>query len=292
MTPDIHTVIADKSIDGPDGRTSPNEALRVRELRKEYRLEGTAVRALDGVSLVMNRGEFVAVMGASGSGKSTLLHLIGGLDVPTSGSVVIEGADLAAMSDGARTVFRRRRLGVVFQAYNLLPTLTALENIALPALVDGRSGSDVNEKAAQLLHSVGLTNRAKHRPQAMSGGEQQRVAIARALMNDPVLLLADEPTGNLDSRHGQGIWRLLRSLVDDRGCTVLAVTHEAYGAGYADRVIVLKDGVQVGEIAVRQSSKEDLSSPSSSKEDLCSPSSEGDTGYAAMVATRYAQLVD
>ena len=206
------------------------------------------VHALDGVSLEVASGEFVAVMGASGSGKSTLLHLIGGLDFPSAGSVVIEDQDITAMGDRQRTLFRRRRLGVVFQTFNLLPTLTAVENVALPLMVDSAGSADFLGKAEALLKTVDMGRRLGHRPQALSGGEQQRVAIARALLNEPALLLADEPTGNLDSHHAEAIWALLRQLVDEQKRTVIAVTHEAVGARHADRIIVLKDGRIVGSI--------------------------------------------
>ncbi len=201
------------------------QALQVTDLRKVYRTGREPVGALDGVSLTIAQGEFVAIMGASGSGKSTLLHLIGGLDEPTSGSIVIEGNDITGMTDKARTLFRRRRLGIVFQQYNLLPTLTAFENVKLPAMLDGRDPEQTAKRAHELLRLVDLAHREHHRPQAMSGGEQQRVAIARALVNEPVLLMADEPTGNLDTRHGEAIWKLLSRLVREKGSTVLAVTH-------------------------------------------------------------------
>jgi len=241
--------------------------LEVTDLRMDYDSAGGTVRALNGVSLSVQEGEFVAIMGASGSGKSTLLHLIAGLDRSTSGSVVIEGRDLAQLGDKDRTLFRRRRLGVIFQSYNLLPTLSASENVLLPAMLEGRNGRDIEGRARDLLGLVDLTHRMSHRPQALSGGEQQRVAIARALMNDPVLLLADEPTGNLDTHHGEAIWRLLSELVRREGRTVLAVTHEPKGAAHADRVVILRDGEIIGKIE---------------------PKGDGD---ASAVAARYAQLV-
>jgi putative ABC transport system ATP-binding protein len=234
------------SSDAPDTR---HAVLATRALTKRYSTGGAPVDAVRGISLEIRRGELVAIMGASGSGKSTLLHLLGGLDAPTSGSVVIEGRDLAALTDTQRTIFRRQRLGIVFQAYNLIPTLTAAQNVALPALLDGRVGPDVDRRARDLLERVDLGHRADHRPQALSGGEQQRAAIARALMNDPAVLLADEPTGNLDSAHGEAVWKLLASLARDGGRTIVAVTHECEGAAFADRAIVLKDGLVVGEIA-------------------------------------------
>ncbi len=253
-----------------DNGTQPRAGgcvLEVTDLRKNYDTIGEPVCALRGVSFSVREGEFIVIMGASGSGKSTILHLAGGLDKPTAGSIVIEGRDLARMSDRERTLFRRRRLGIVFQAYNLLPTLSAAENVALPAMLDGADQHQIELKASALLGRVDLTHRSSHRPQALSGGEQQRVAIARALMNDPVLLLADEPTGNLDAEHGAAIWRLLASLVREGGRTVVAVTHQADGAACADRVLVLKDGRIVGEVVP------------------------GGEDHATLVATRYRELV-
>jgi putative ABC transport system ATP-binding protein len=206
------------------------------------------VPALAGVDLDVPAGAFYAIMGASGSGKSTLLYLIGGLTRPTGGEVIVEGQNLARLSDRERTVFRRRRLGIVFQEYNLLPTLTARENVALPWLLDGRAVGDCRARLDELLDAVHLRPRADHRPDALSGGEQQRVAIARALLNDPAIVLADEPTGNLDSKQSAEIWGLLRRFAATQGKTILMVTHEAHGAAYADRVLVLKDGRVVGDI--------------------------------------------
>jgi putative ABC transport system ATP-binding protein len=224
-----------------------------RGLRKVYDTSGHKVTALAGVDLEVPAGRFYAIMGASGSGKSTLLHVIGGLTPPTSGTLLVEGRNLVAMSDRARTIFRRRRIGIIFQEYNLLPTLTARENVALPMLVDGRSLRDCRERVDELLETVHLQAWAEHRPDALSGGEQQRVAIARALLNDPAIILADEPTGNLDSKQSAEIWRLLRTVADQKGKTILMVTHEAQGAAYADRVIVLKDGQVVGGLEPRGS---------------------------------------
>lgn len=248
---------------------APGEViLRVEGLHKRFRsvAGGEVVHALRGVSFEARRGEFLAIMGASGSGKSTLLHLIGGLDLPDEGRVIIESQDITRMSDRKRTLFRRRRLGIIFQAYNLLPTLTARENVALPLLVDGVPSDQIEARARELIRLVHLEERANHRPQAMSGGEQQRVAIARSLLNDPALLLADEPTGNLDSMHAQEIWRLLRRLSSEMGKTVLMVTHEAAAASYADQILVLKDGQLVGRIHPQEA------------------------GNASLVATRYQEL--
>jgi putative ABC transport system ATP-binding protein len=217
-----------------------------RGLQKVYLTAGNRVAALTGVDLNVSAGEFCAIMGASGSGKSTLLYLVGGLTPPSAGSVHVEGRDLATMSDRERTVFRRRRLGIIFQEYNLLPTLTARENVALPLLLEGQSVRQCRVRVDELLETVHLGDRADHRPDALSGGEQQRVAIARALLNDPAIILADEPTGNLDSRQSAEIWGLLRGVAQAQRKTILMVTHEAQGAAFADRVVVLKDGRIIG----------------------------------------------
>ncbi len=233
-----------------DSTNDPVEPIvvSVRELRKEYDTTQQVVTALDGVSLEVPAGRFTAIMGASGSGKSTLLHVVGGLTPPTDGTVLIEGQDLGRMSDRARTIFRRRRIGVIFQDFNLLPTLNARENVALPRLVDGQAYADTNDRVDELLAMVHLSHRADHRPDALSGGEQQRVAIARALLNKPAIILADEPTGNLDSQQSLEIWQLMRGVAQDSGGTILMVTHEAMGAAHADEVIVLKDGKVVGRL--------------------------------------------
>lgn len=230
------------------GSAAAEVVVRARGLRKVYRGAGEPVDALAGIDMDVPVGQFCAIMGASGSGKSTLLHVIGGLTLPTAGTLVVEGHDLARMSDRARTLFRRRRLGIIFQEYNLLPTLTARENIALPLLVDGQSGRKAASRVDELLEIVHLQDRADHRPDALSGGEQQRVAIARALLNDPAIILADEPTGNLDSKQSAEIWALLRRVADEQRKTILMVTHEAQGAAYADRVVILKDGMIPGTL--------------------------------------------
>jgi putative ABC transport system ATP-binding protein len=249
----------------PGGQTA--SVLEIRDLVKTYRLSNQVIHALRGVSLAVGAGQLVAIMGASGSGKSTLLHLAGGLDLPDGGSVVVESRNITDLSDRQRTLFRRRRMGIIFQAYNLLPTLTARENIAVPLLVDGESTARINQRVGEMMDLVHLRDRADHRPQAMSGGEQQRVAIARALLNDPAVILADEPTGNLDSVNAVEIWMLLRRLAHELGKTVLMVTHEPTAASYADRTYVLKDGLMVGTIE------------------------EVEPGNAALVAGRYTELV-
>ena len=218
------------------------------DLHKVYESAGHEVPALAGVDLEVAAGQFYAIMGASGSGKSTLLYLVGGLTRPTGGTILVEGRNLTDMSDRERTIFRRRRLGIVFQEYNLLPTLTARENVALPMLLDGQSVTACRTRVDELLDVVHLRERADHRPDALSGGEQQRVAIARALLNDPAIVLADEPTGNLDSKQSTEIWGLLQRIAREQSKTILMVTHEAQGAAYADRVIILKDGRVVGSL--------------------------------------------
>jgi putative ABC transport system ATP-binding protein len=207
-----------------------------------------AVHALRGVDARVDDGEFVAIMGPSGSGKSTLLHILGGLDRPTAGSVAIHGRRYEALDDKALTRLRGEVFGFVFQFFNLLPTLTAAENVLLPALVAGESPSHYADRVDELLGLVGLADRAGHRPSQMSGGEQQRVAIARALLRRPQVLLADEPTGNLDSASGGIVLGLLRRLVDE-GQTVVMVTHDPGAAALADRVIFVRDGQVVQEVA-------------------------------------------
>jgi len=217
-------------------------AVEVRGLRKVFGQDQTRVEALRGVDLSVAPGEFVAVMGRSGSGKSTLLHLVGGLDRPSEGTVLVGGQDLAALDDDRLTLLRRRRIGFVFQFFNLLPILSAAENVALPLVIDGIPEAEAAERARAALAAVGLEARAEHRPGALSGGEQQRVAIARALVTEPLLVLADEPTGNLDSATGDQVMALLRRLADQRGQTVLMVTHDARQAAVADRLVRLEDG--------------------------------------------------
>lgn len=216
-------------------------------LTKIYGKAETAVTALDGVSLRIEPGEFVAVMGPSGCGKSTLLHLIGGLDRPTSGRVLVDGDDLARLDDTTLTELRRRRIGFVFQFFNLIPVLRADENAALPMILDGVKPAEARSRAAEWLRRVGLTDRLDHRPDQLSAGQQQRVAIARALATQPALILADEPTGNLDSRASDEIAGLLRQACDDWNQTVLMVTHDPRIAAYSDRIVFLKDGTIVDE---------------------------------------------
>jgi putative ABC transport system ATP-binding protein len=226
--------------------------LESNDVSKQYQMGEVTVDALDGVDFVVEKGEFVAVMGPSGSGKSTLLHLLGGLDKPTDGEVTLGGRKLSVMSDKEVTLARRRNVGFVFQFYNLLPTLTAEENITLPLLIDGKKLKKYQSKIDELLELVGLTERRKHKPDQLSGGEQQRVAIARAFVNDPDIVLADEPTGNLDSRAGEEIMKLLRRSCDELGQTIVVVTHDPKAASFADRIVFLKDGQIAGQIKLEK----------------------------------------
>jgi putative ABC transport system ATP-binding protein len=220
----------------------PQAVLETRDARKVFGEGEAAVEALKGVDLAVRKGEMLAIMGRSGSGKSTLLTLLGGVDTPTSGSVLLDGEDLANMTDDERTLVRRRKIGFIFQAFNLLPILTAQENVALPMELDGVKTSEARARALETLEMVGMGKRKDHIPSKMSGGEQQRVAIARALAIRPAILLADEPTGNLDSANGQRVTALLRRLVDEHKQTIVMVTHDPLVAAAADRVVHLSDG--------------------------------------------------
>ncbi|WP_282692255.1 ABC transporter ATP-binding protein [Streptomyces sp. CC208A] len=222
------------------------DAIRLRSVSREYGSGDGAVRALDQVSLSFPRGTFTAVMGPSGSGKSTLLQCAAGLDRPTSGSVTVGGTELTELSEKKLTLLRRERVGFVFQAFNLLPSLTAEQNVALPLRLAGRRPA--RARVREVLEQVGLGGRAGHRPTELSGGQQQRVALARALITRPDVLFADEPTGALDSRTGREVLALLRRMVDTEGQTVVMVTHDPVAASYADRVVFLVDGRVDGEL--------------------------------------------
>lgn len=221
--------------------------VQAENLTKVYGKGETAVTALDHVNLQVRAGEFVAVMGPSGCGKSTLLHLIGGLDRPSAGRVLIEGASLGDLPDNALTELRRRKIGFVFQFFNLIPVLDAVENAALPLTLDGAAPPKANASAIEWLERVGLGNRLHNRPDQLSGGQQQRVAIARALVAEPALVLADEPTGNLDTHAADEIAGLLRQVAAEWGRAVVMVTHDPRIAAYADRIVFLKDGTIVDD---------------------------------------------
>ena len=222
------------------------EILKVENLTKTYGSGENLVHAVDDVSFSVEKGEFVAIVGASGSGKSTLLHLIGGVDRPTSGKIFVDGNDISKMNDDKLAVFRRRQVGIVYQFYNLIPILTVEENITLPCDLDGR-GVD-RERLEMILDSFGLRARRKHLPNQLSGGQQQRTSIARALINNPSLVLADEPTGNLDSKSSEEVMSMLKMCNQSYGQTVIMITHNLVIAKQADRIITISDGKIVEEV--------------------------------------------
>jgi putative ABC transport system ATP-binding protein len=222
--------------------------VEAKALRKQYRLGQHTVDALRGVDFVVEKGQFVAIMGPSGSGKSTLLHLLGGLDKPSDGEVTLAGQRLSVLDDDQTTLVRRHNIGFVFQFFNLLPTLTAEENVALPLIIDGQDLRKHQARIDALLELVGLIDRRHHKPDQLSGGEQQRVAIARALVTEPTIVLADEPTGNLDSKSGAAIMELLRRSCDELGQTIVVVSHDPRATAYADCVVFLGDGQVIGRV--------------------------------------------
>jgi putative ABC transport system ATP-binding protein len=217
--------------------------IETRQLTKNFGDAEIQVQVLRGVDLSINAGEFVAIMGPSGSGKSTLLSILGGIESPSTGDVLLEGVSLASLNDDQRTLLRRRRIGFIFQSFNLMQTLTAVENVALPLELDGVSRSEAFARAKISLERVEMLPRADHIPAKLSGGEQQRVAIARALVTNPAIILADEPTGNLDSRQGERVTELLRQLVREQGQTIVMVTHDSHVAHSASRLICFRDGM-------------------------------------------------
>lgn len=214
--------------------------LEVKNLSKIYGKGDTLVKAVDDVSFTVEQGEFVAIIGPSGSGKSTLLHIIGGVDTPTTGNVIIDGTDITKLKESPLSIFRRRQIGLVYQFYNLIPILTVEENLTLPLLLDGRKPN--KEQIDYLVSNLGLGDRLKHLPNQLSGGQQQRVSIGRALANNPALLLADEPTGNLDSKNSKEIVALLRKFNREHNQTVIMITHDERIAQSADRIIAIEDG--------------------------------------------------
>ncbi len=219
--------------------------LEVTNLCKTYGKGDTMVKALDNVSFSVEKGEFVAIIGPSGSGKSTLLHILGGVDVPTKGSVVINQTDISNLDETALAIFRRRQIGLIYQFYNLIPILTVQENLTLPLILDGRKPDE--KQISTLVKRLGLENRLDHLPNQLSGGQQQRVSIGRALVNNPALMLADEPTGNLDSENSKEIISLLRQFNKDFNQTVIIITHDEKIANSADRVITIEDGKITGD---------------------------------------------
>jgi len=223
--------------------------IELKNAGKKYQQGAREVHALRDISLSIKKGEFLSVMGPSGSGKSTLLNLIGGLDQPSSGEIFIDNRPLHGISDDELTLIRRRRVGFIFQFFNLLPILTAVENVSLPLLLEGTPFSEIRPKAVALLDKMGLGARTEHRPEQLSGGEMQRVAIARALVTNPAVLLADEPTGNLDSHTSEDIFMLLKTL-HEQGQTIVMVTHDSRAAAYGSRIITLKDGALSEDISL------------------------------------------
>jgi len=218
----------------------PDAVVQARGIERDYGQGDALVRALDGVDIDLQRGAYTAIMGPSGSGKSTLMHILAGLDRPTAGNVWIDDQEITTLKDRALTQLRRDKIGFIFQTFNLLPTLSAAENINLPLTIAGRKGDGA--WVDELIKTVGLGDRLTHKPSELSGGQQQRVAVARALASRPAVLFADEPTGNLDSRTGEEVLRLLRHSRDELGQTIVMVTHDAHAATYADRIVFLKDG--------------------------------------------------
>lgn len=216
--------------------------IEIANLNKTYKTGKIAVDVLKGIDITVERGDFVSVMGPSGSGKSTLLYLIGALDKPTLGSIKVGGEDISAMDDRHQSLMRLKSIGFIFQFYNLVPNLNVEDNILLPALLAGKKASSLKERLAEILYAVGLFDRRSHTPGELSGGEQQRVAIARALMNEPDIILADEPVGNLDSKTSTGIMELLKQINRERKKTVIQVTHSREAAQYGNRIITIKDG--------------------------------------------------
>lgn len=216
--------------------------IEAKEVTKAFTLGDTTVEVLKDIDLMIKKGEFVSIMGPSGSGKSTLLYLLGGLDKPSSGSIKIAGKELASMNDKEQSILRRENIGFIFQFYNLVPNLNVEDNIMLPVLLDGKRIKDYRDKLDEILNIVGLSDRKDHTPRELSGGQQQRVAIARALINEPDVILADEPIGNLDSKTGTGIMELLKKINEEKSITIVQVTHSNSAAKYGKRIVLVNDG--------------------------------------------------
>jgi putative ABC transport system ATP-binding protein len=247
-----------------DPSTSNKQRIEVRDLAKSYKVGGRRIDALRGVDLTIEEPGFYGVMGASGSGKSTLLHLLSGLDNADRGTMVVGETTVNELDEQALTMYRRRRVGVIFQKFNLLPTLTALENVVLPGVLDKLSPGELDARGRSLLEDMGLSDRADHRPDALSGGEQQRVAIARALFFSPAILFADEPTGNLDMVSSDRLWSVLERLAGERNMIVLMVTHEAEAAARCRQVFVLRDGQNAGVIDAEELDPSELAARAAS----------------------------
>jgi putative ABC transport system ATP-binding protein len=222
--------------------------IRCDQVTKSFTLGDRVVRALRGVDLAIEDPGFYAIMGRSGSGKSTLLHMLSAMDRPDSGEIVVSGHQVHQMSERESTRFRREEIGVIFQAFNLIPTMSAVENVQLPGLLSGRLSKSLSDRSHELLDLLGLADRAEHRPEALSGGEQQRVAIARALLYQPAVVFADEPTGNLDTNASELVWSMLQRIAREEQVTVIMVTHEPEAASYCERILVMNDGVIAGTI--------------------------------------------
>lgn len=216
--------------------------IEITNLYKDFSLGAITVEVLKDINLSIIKGEFITIMGPSGSGKSTLLYLIGGLDKPTKGKIIINGNDISQLSDEEQSVMRRRKVGFVFQFYNLVPNLTVEDNVMLPILLDGKKLGNFRKRLDEILEEVELSDRKKHTPRELSGGQQQRVAIARALINEPDIILADEPTGNLDSKTSEEVMKLLQRICKEKGKTILQVSHSLETAKYSDRIINVRDG--------------------------------------------------
>jgi putative ABC transport system ATP-binding protein len=246
MTPNDLLIPDEQVLTRTPGEAQPRAAVSAHELARHYGEDESCVQALRGVSLEVPSGQFAAVMGPSGSGKSTLMHILAGLDAPSSGSVAIDGQEIGGMGDQELTLMRRRKIGFIFQSFNLLPMLTAEENVLLPLSIAGRKPD--RRWVESVLEMVGLTDRRSHKPAQLSGGQQQRVAIARSLVSEPAILFADEPTGNLDSHTGQDVLALLRDATDVHGQTTVMVTHDPRAAATADRVFYLADGLLVADL--------------------------------------------
>lgn len=217
--------------------------LETQDIIKEYRMGETVNSVLRGVSVQIEEGEFVSIMGPSGSGKSTLLYILGGLDNPTGGNVFMNGEDISKFNDYEKSIMRRRKIGFVFQFYNLIPNLNVEENVLLPILLDGKNAKDYRKQLDEILNIVGLSDKSKHTPRELSGGQQQRVAIARALINNPEIIFADEPTGNLDSKTGTEIMKLLQEINKEKNKTIIMVTHSSDASAYSNRIVSVRDGV-------------------------------------------------